>query len=124
MELRTALADYLSRARGVHAEPERIVICAGFQHGLTLTARALRHGACGRRRRVVRPGPLPRPADRRRPAHPAAPVDEHGARTDELAALSGVGAVLLTPAHQFPTGVALHPDRRAAAVDWARAPAG
>jgi GntR family transcriptional regulator/MocR family aminotransferase len=29
-------------------------------------------------------------------------------------------AVLLTPAHQFPTGGALHPERRAAAVDWAR----
>ncbi len=32
---------------------------------------------------------------------------------------AGVGAALLTPAHQFPMGVPLHPDRRAAAVDWA-----
>jgi GntR family transcriptional regulator / MocR family aminotransferase len=51
-------------------------------------------------------------------------VDEHGARTDDLARLPGVGAVLLTPTHQFPTGVALPPDRRAAAVDWARATGG
>ncbi len=29
-------------------------------------------------------------------------------------------AVLLTPAHQFPTGVPLRPERRAAVVDWAR----
>ena len=36
-------------------------------------------------------------------------VDEHGARTEDLARLRGVGAVLLTPAHQFPTGVALQP---------------
>jgi GntR family transcriptional regulator / MocR family aminotransferase len=38
--------------------------------------------------------------------------------------LRGVGAVLMTPAHQYPTGVALRPDRRAAAVDWARATGG
>ncbi|MGW7530546.1 aminotransferase class I/II-fold pyridoxal phosphate-dependent enzyme, partial [Streptomyces sp. NPDC054783] len=42
MELRTALADYLARARGVYAEPERIVICSGFYHGLALMAQALR----------------------------------------------------------------------------------
>ncbi len=30
----------------------------------------------------------------------------------------------MTPAHQYPTGVALRPDRRAAAVDWARATGG
>ena len=42
LELRTALADYLARARGVYAEPERVVICSGFHHGLTLMAQALR----------------------------------------------------------------------------------
>jgi GntR family transcriptional regulator/MocR family aminotransferase len=51
-------------------------------------------------------------------------VDECGARTDDLARLRGVGAVLMTPAHQYPTGVALRPDRRTAAVDWARATGG
>lgn len=35
-------------------------------------------------------------------------------------ALTGEAAVLLTPAHQFPMGVPLHRDRRAAVVDWAR----
>jgi GntR family transcriptional regulator/MocR family aminotransferase len=44
------------------------------------------------------------------------PVDDRGADTG---ALTDAGAVLLTPAHQFPTGVPLHPDRRAAAVAWA-----
>ncbi len=33
-------------------------------------------------------------------------------------------AVLLTPAHQFPTGGPLHPERRAAVIDWARARGG
>ncbi len=44
------------------------------------------------------------------------PVDEYGVRSDLL-----VGqAALLTPAHQMPTGVPLAPDRRAAAIEWAR----
>ena len=34
--------------------------------------------------------------------------------------MAEVGGVLLTPSHQFPTGVSLHSDRRAAVVDWAR----
>jgi GntR family transcriptional regulator / MocR family aminotransferase len=32
--------------------------------------------------------------------------------------------VLLTPAHQYPTGVELRPDRRVAAIDWARSTGG
>ncbi|WP_138905782.1 aminotransferase class I/II-fold pyridoxal phosphate-dependent enzyme, partial [Streptomyces albidochromogenes] len=48
-------------------------------------------------------------------------VDEDGAEVGEL---SGPGTVLLTPAHQFPTGGPLHPQRRAAVVDWARAAGG
>jgi GntR family transcriptional regulator/MocR family aminotransferase len=55
-------------------------------------------------------------------ATPALPFDERGTDTTLLGqgALRGAGAVLMTPAHQFPVGVPLHPDRRAAAVDWAR----
>ena len=34
--------------------------------------------------------------------------------------MAEVGGVLLTPSHQFPLGVPLHSDRRAAVVDWAR----
>ena len=33
---------YLARARGVRADPELVVVCAGFRHGLSLVARALR----------------------------------------------------------------------------------
>jgi GntR family transcriptional regulator/MocR family aminotransferase len=46
------------------------------------------------------------------------PVDEGGVDVDALAA-AGADAVLVTPAHQFPTGVALAPERRAALVEWA-----
>jgi GntR family transcriptional regulator/MocR family aminotransferase len=47
------------------------------------------------------------------------PVDEHGIVVSELAA-SGAQAVVVTPAHQSPTGVVLSPDRRHALTGWAR----
>ncbi len=125
VELRTVLADYLARARGVYADPGRIVVCSGFVHGLMLLGRVLR------RRRVHEVavesygldvhGDLLRNAGMRTPAMS---VDELGARTGELCGMRSAGAVLLTPAHQFPTGVPLHPERRAAAVDWARGSGG
>jgi GntR family transcriptional regulator/MocR family aminotransferase len=49
------------------------------------------------------------------------PLDEDGAQVDGL---GRERAVLLTPAHQFPTGGPLHPARRAAVIDWARARGG
>ncbi|MFJ1970620.1 PLP-dependent aminotransferase family protein [Streptomyces sp. NPDC087903] len=49
------------------------------------------------------------------------PLDEQGARVDRL---GRERAVLLTPAHQFPTGGPLHAERRAAVIDWARARGG
>ena len=47
-------------------------------------------------------------------------MDGDGADVDALRAMPEVGGVLLTPSHQFPLGVSLHSDRRAAVIDWAR----
>ncbi|MFI6642185.1 PLP-dependent aminotransferase family protein [Streptomyces sp. NPDC050504] len=122
VELRTVLADYLARARGVHAHPDRIVICSGFAHGLMLMAQVLR----ARRAREVAVESygldvhwslLTERGLRTR----ALPLDELGTDTRGL---DREGAVLLTAAHQFPIGVPLHPDRRSAVVDWARATGG
>ncbi|MCW2538502.1 MAG: GntR family transcriptional regulator [Frankiales bacterium] len=124
-ELRTVLADYLARVRGVYATSAQIVICSGFHHGLMLIAHALR--AQGARAVAIESYGLDLYRDVLTSAGlrtPTIAVDERGARIDDLARLRGVSAVLLTPAHQYPTGVALHPDRRAAAVDWARATGG
>jgi GntR family transcriptional regulator/MocR family aminotransferase len=118
-DLREQLASYLSRARGVRADPELVIVCGGFRHGLSLVARALRAGG-------VRTLAMEDPCA---PAHRAVaaaaglslsplPVDARGARTDLLDAGSAA-AVVLSPAHQFPTGVVLQRDRRAAAVAWA-----
>ncbi|WP_406354849.1 PLP-dependent aminotransferase family protein [Streptomyces sp. NBC_00658] len=117
-ELRTALAGYLSRARGVRADADRIVVCSGFSDALTLLGAVLRQR--GLRSLAVESygldvhwNLLHRSGLRTVPL----PFDELGTRTDDL---TGVRAMLLTPAHQFPMGVPLHPDRRAAVVDWAR----
>ena len=120
IELRTVLADYLARARGVHADPRRIVICAGFHQGLVLTTQAL----VARRVRAVAVEAYGFDVYRdlltnAGLATPPIHIDESGACTADLARMHRVGAVLLTPAHQYPTGVELRPERRAAAVDWA-----
>ncbi|MFE2090779.1 PLP-dependent aminotransferase family protein [Streptomyces sp. NPDC059460] len=125
IELRTVLAGYLARARGVYADPERIVICSGFVHGLMLMGKVLRQ----RRVREVAVESYGLDMHWKLLADaglrtPCLPLDGLGSRTGELAGMRGVGAVLMTPAHQFPTGVSLHPDRRAAAVDWARGTGG
>ncbi|TXS43906.1 PLP-dependent aminotransferase family protein [Streptomyces sp. uw30] len=128
VELREALTEYLARVRGVRTEPGRIVICSGFAHALRLLfGQGQGTGAGGG---VLR-GPLAVEAyglgfHRELLAAAGArtvplPLDEDGARVDRLARER---AVLLTPAHQFPTGGPLHPERRAAVIDWARARGG
>ena len=115
-QLRAALADYLARARGVTADPAHIVICAGFAHGLACVARALRsagartlaveaYGHQAHRNIVTGQGLRLRPLR----------VDGMGAVIAEAAEAD---AALLTPAHQFPLGVTLHPRRRREAAGW------
>ncbi|MHC0431207.1 MocR-like pyridoxine biosynthesis transcription factor PdxR [Streptomyces sp. O3] len=120
IELRAALADYLSRARGVYADPDRIVVCSGFAHGLTLLAKVLRER--GVRDVAVESYGLDVHWELLAAAGlrlPPLPLDALGTRTDELTAMRP-GAVLLTAAHQFPLGMPLSPERRAEAVEWAR----
>ncbi|GGJ20429.1 MocR-like pyridoxine biosynthesis transcription factor PdxR [Streptomyces brasiliensis] len=117
-ELRTALAGYLSRARGVRADPDAVLICAGISHGLKILSSVLRER--GARTVAVESYGLDVHwqllADAGLTTRPL-PYDELATDTHEL---PDAGAVLLTPAHQFPMGTPLHPARRAAAVDWAR----
>lgn len=116
-ELRASLVEYLCRARGLRITAEQLVICTGFAQALELLCEWLRTQgghtlgieALGERahRSVAASTGL-----RLREL----PVDEEGAVISEL---RDADAVLLTPAHQFPLGVALSPRRRSAAVDWA-----
>jgi GntR family transcriptional regulator/MocR family aminotransferase len=119
--LREVLAAYLRRVRGAVADPDQIIISTGFAQGRNLVVNALaRRGL----ERIAFEDP----------GHPEqfdgverlgieavpVPVDEHGIQLDALAA-TGAGAVLLTPAHQSPTGVVLAPERRQALAEWSSA---
>ncbi|MFE5509828.1 PLP-dependent aminotransferase family protein [Streptomyces sp. NPDC056529] len=120
-ELRGALAGMLARRRGVVADPERLVVCSGVAQastllGFVLRARGLR--AVG----VEDPGS---PEHGRLFASTGMetvwlPLDGEGLRPGPLTA-SGVRAVVVTPSHQFPSGIGWSAERRAALLDWARA---
>jgi GntR family transcriptional regulator/MocR family aminotransferase len=116
--LRAALATYLGRVRGIAASD--VVVCGGFTQGLTLLCRVLaRSGATrlavedpcfGLHRQTIRmaglePVPLPTDAD----GIDVAALDAHD-----------VGAVLVAPAHSYPSGCTLSAERRRALLAWAR----
>jgi GntR family transcriptional regulator/MocR family aminotransferase len=119
--LRTALAELLARRRGVVADPERIVVVSGVAQATALLGFAL-HARGVRAVGVEDPGS---------PQHDALyasagvtavplPLDDEGVALEPLRS-SGVRAVVTTPAHQFPTGLAYSARRRAELLDWARA---
>ena len=123
IELRTALADYPARTRGVLAPPDRLVVTSGYVQALALLSNALLQTG----RSVIAmedPGfDLHRDVVRRSGQQVIAlPVDGRGARAEMLSMSSyaSTGAVVVTPAHQYPTGVTHYPDRRHALVAWAR----
>ncbi len=98
------------------ADPDHIVICAGFAHGLAVTAAAL--AAAGASTLAVEAYGHQAHRDlvtARGLSLKILPVDADGALTG---AAAGTDAALLTPAHQFPLGVTLHPRRRRAAARW------
>jgi GntR family transcriptional regulator/MocR family aminotransferase len=119
-QLRDAVADYLGRVRGVTASPEQVMICNGFGHGLGLIVRALVDlghelfavedpGHYGPRQEFSWLGVR----------HRGVPVDDDGLVVERLRHTKA-RAVLVTPAHQFPTGAVLAAARRQALVAWAR----
>ncbi len=117
---RSALAGYVNRARGAATQAERMVICSGFTQGFRLACSVLaRHGVAaiatedpshGEQREAIRAAGL---------KVVPVPVDENGLMVDRLER-SDARAVLVTPAHQYPTGCVLAAERRAALIAWAR----
>jgi GntR family transcriptional regulator / MocR family aminotransferase len=119
--LRAALAAYLGRVRGVRGTHDQVVICAGFSQGLALLCGALaRRGV--RRIAVEDPCFFPHRLIIEAAGLRAVPVpvSRDGLEVGRLAGLGDVGAVLLSPAHSYPSGVVLSASRRAALLDWAR----
>jgi GntR family transcriptional regulator/MocR family aminotransferase len=119
-ELREALASYLNRVRGTCAVPDDIVICNGFAQALRLVVQVVADGG-GRRVAGEDPGfgDLRLAAEDHRLEVVLVPVDESGLDVAALAR-TRVDAVVVTPAHHFPTGAVMSAERRAALVAWAK----
>ena len=117
--LREVVAAYHRRVRAGASDVEHAVVVNGFRQGLVLTLAALARAGV---ERVGLEDPGPREHDelvRRAGMVPVAvPVDGDGLDVDALRR-SGARAVVVTPAHQCPTGVVLAPERRHALVAWA-----
>jgi GntR family transcriptional regulator/MocR family aminotransferase len=117
--LRREVAGWLARIRGIRAAPEDIIVVSGVAQALALVAQVLRAagttaiamedpGSRGAREELTHWGLEPVPVG----------VDDDGLRVADLAR-TGLRATFVTPAHQFPTGVVMTPDRRRALLDWA-----
>jgi GntR family transcriptional regulator/MocR family aminotransferase len=117
--LRNALMAYLGRARGAAPEPEHTIVCSGTAQGFAVLCRALRARGVDRIA-VEDPGYAPHRLIAESAGLEPVPlaVDGHGLIVSELVA-SGCEVVVVTPAHQFPTGVVLSSERRAALLEWA-----
>ncbi len=120
-ELRSAIAEYLWRSRGVVCTPEQVVVVNGSQQALDLAARVL-----------IDPG------DRvviEEPHYPGAyltfagagaeivhgELDQDGIRVDTIPRDADIRLAYVTPAHQFPTGVSMPLQRRLEVLTWAEA---
>jgi GntR family transcriptional regulator / MocR family aminotransferase len=123
-ELRTVLAGYARRVRAAAAGPEQVIVSTGFAQGVGLVLRALAQAGV-RCAAFEDPGYGNADTDETMRAAAAAglrvvhvPVDDLGIDVAALDA-SGARVVVVTPAHQSPTGIVLAASRRHALVDWA-----
>ena len=117
-ELRDALASYLNRVRGTAADPADIIICNGFAQAIDLVTQLVKARG-GRRIAVEDPGDADgrTAVGRHGLATVPLPVDEGGISIEALRR-SDADAVFLTPAHHYPTGAVMGPDRRAELLAW------
>jgi len=117
--LRRVLADYLGRVRGAVATPDRIIVCGGFTQGLTLLCRMLRRAGtrsvaveepchAWHRAAIAATGLQPVPIR----------VDDRGLDPAALADVHA-DAVLVAPAHSYPSGSTLDSARRQELGTWA-----
>jgi GntR family transcriptional regulator / MocR family aminotransferase len=120
VELRVALVGYLSRVRRVRVDVDNLILTLGFLHSLDLLLRGL--ALRGVKHVAVENPSVPEQVATAR-AHGMEvrqiPVDEAGLVVADLLD-SDAEAVIVTPAHQFPLGGVLSPERRRSLATWAR----
>ena len=126
LETREAIAAWLRRSRAVRCQPEQILVAGSVQQMLALLARLL-----------IEPGQQLLVEDPSYVGFHAAflaegatltgmPVDAQGVRVETLPAPEALGGAdaprlaIVTPSHQYPTGVTLSLERRLALLEWAR----
>ena len=107
------------RVRGLVIDPGDVLVTSGTTHSLSVLFRAL--SRIGHSRVAVEDPVWPQvPAAVRAVGLESVPVpvDRDGVTTDRLSELD-VQVACVTPAHQFPTGVALAAARRQRLLEWA-----
>jgi GntR family transcriptional regulator/MocR family aminotransferase len=118
--LREALADYLSRLRGVRCTPEQVVVVSGAQQALDILSRLLLTA----NDEVLVESPGYAAAYELFKTHGARlvglPVDEHGFPAEKIPTTSRARLVFVTPSNQFPSGGSMLLPRRTALLQWAR----
>jgi GntR family transcriptional regulator / MocR family aminotransferase len=119
--LRRVLREYLGRVRGAVVHEDDVTVTSGILDGLSLLLRAL---VTADRVRVAIEDPCWRRlvAAVQRSGLQVIPieVDAEGMQTGDLSDVP-VDAAIVAPAHQFPTGMVLTPERRMLLLEWARA---
>ena len=120
LPLRKAIAEYVGSARGVHCDASQVIVTSGAQQGLDLINRML-----------LDPGD---PVWVEDPGYPGAvfalraaathlvpvPVDQDGLMVEEARKQQpSARLAYVTPANQFPLGVAMAPRRRLELLEWA-----
>lgn len=119
--LREAIAAHIGITRGVHCSPEQIILTAGSQGALDLVARVLLDpgdlawvedpGYLGARGALLAAGARLVPV----------PVDQEGIDVEAGRQLCrDARLAIVTPSHQFPTGVTMSLSRRLALLEWGR----
>ncbi|HTU13362.1 MAG TPA: PLP-dependent aminotransferase family protein [Allosphingosinicella sp.] len=122
--LRESLAAMLRAQRGLVVQPDNLCITRGSQMGVMLAARVLAGAGDAAVMEELSYAPAAAAFAAVGAQILTVPVDQDGMDIDALERLCGaqpVRAIFLTPHHQFPTTVALRPERRLRLIELARA---
>jgi GntR family transcriptional regulator/MocR family aminotransferase len=120
IELRTVLAYYLLRTRGVECQPEQLIITTGATQALTLVAKLL----LSQNETVIIEDPITHEIQTIFQSYGASllpiQVDENGMDTSQIPQDIKPAFIFVTPSHQFPMGGTLPIQRRIQLIEYAR----
>lgn len=116
LRLRQALSKHLSRHRNMTVDPEQIVVTAGLEYAYQILFHLFDPKAVFG---LEDPGypTLSSMLGMNGLAHIFIPVDRSGIEVETLRR-SNVSIAVVTPAHQFPSGIVMSPARRKELLDW------